>query len=47
MKNIKAKAMVLAFLVGAPIPPNDIAAKITVVMSGIGFDGFSWKYLSD
>ena len=30
MRNLKAKAMIIAFIVGAPIPPNDLAAKIVV-----------------
>jgi hypothetical protein len=33
MKHIKAKAMILAFLKGAPIPPNDLAARIAVATS--------------
>jgi len=43
MKNIRAKAMVLAFMKGAPIPPNDLAAKIVVTMCWLGFNGFDWK----
>ena len=33
MKLLKAKAMILAFMKGAPIPPNDLAAKIVVLTS--------------
>jgi len=33
MKNLKAKATVLAFMKGAPAPPNELAAKIIVGIS--------------
>lgn len=33
MKTLKAKAMTLAFLKGAAIPPNKLAAKIIVLTS--------------
>lgn len=33
IRNIKAKAMVLAFLRGAPVPPNDSAAQFVVITS--------------
>ncbi len=29
-KLLRAKAMVLAFMVGAPIPPNEFTAKLVV-----------------
>lgn len=33
MKHIKAKATTLAFLKGAPVPPNELAAKIVTLLS--------------
>lgn len=33
IRHLRAKAMILAFLVGAPIPPNAIAAGIVVNMN--------------
>lgn len=44
MKNLKAKATVLAFLKGAPVPPNDIAARIALFMCGFGFNGNEWGW---
>jgi len=32
MKHLRARAMVYAFLMGVPIPPNDIAAEIMVAL---------------
>lgn len=31
IRNLKAKAMVLAFLYGIPVPPNDYVAKIVIL----------------
>ena len=33
MKYLKAKATILAFLKGAPVPPNEFAAKLIIATS--------------